>query len=121
VTPLQGLIKSQQDGYKKLVADGRRLEKEIRLAAEKHAKAKQKYRRSCKEAEILNTQYGNSSGHALERRAKIVNRLATVKREMDDNARTYKQAVDILNQMKERFNTGMSSVLSDLESQEAER
>lgn len=97
------MIKIQADKFKKAIATGRKLDKEMKTLTDKHTLAKAKYQKTCLNAEQLSEQLSNSFEDSPDKRNKMVNRLIGVKKDVDESQKAYLNAIYGLNACKQRF------------------
>ena len=97
------MIKIQTDKFKKAIATGRKLDREMKTLTDKHTTAKAKYQKTCLNAEQLSEQLSNSFEDSPDKRNKMVNKLVSVKKDVDESQKAYLNAIYGLNACKQRF------------------
>lgn len=121
IAPVVEILKQHSEDFKKSTAIGRKLDKELKILCDKHARLKSKYLQTCVNAEELSEQLSNSFEMSPDKRNKTVNKLLVVKKDVDESQKQYLNAVYALNACKQRYANSMTQALNEIQAQETER
>jgi hypothetical protein len=105
VETLREMLKAQAFSIKKFSAEGKSLEKQRSTLDSQLEKSKLRYMKACSETEQVT--YLLESGMTADKRTKLINRLVTSKKELDESVHAYQGCIEAANAFKERYDAMM--------------
>jgi uncharacterized coiled-coil DUF342 family protein len=67
--------------------------------------------RACKEAETVTIMLENTLETPTDKRARLINKFVTCKKEIDESLKQYRNAVDLCNTFKEKHDDLMDKIM----------
>mmetsp|Transcript_27525 Transcript_27525/g.49625 ORF Transcript_27525/g.49625 Transcript_27525/m.49625 type:complete len:644 (-) Transcript_27525:1369-3300(-) len=119
VESLREMLKNQAFSIKKFSAEGKSLEKQRGTLLSQLEKCRLRYMKACSDNEQIT--YLLESGMTADKRTKLISRLVSSKKELDESVIAYQSSVEASNTFKERYDGMMAKVLEAYQRQEENR